>query len=123
MALFKFGLVEFDLVCLIEFGLVWLSTSMEAVIGDSPESQPCCPRRQDGGRPPQGGWKTLSLIQSLKLSNYRMLSVVKWFPFIRKIQNIFSQGRVKVDIVSVRGFIFICRPAVQTCVWLSFAKL
>ena len=43
---------------------------------------------QDGGRPSQGGRKTLSLIQSLKLSNYRMLSVVKWFPFIRKIQNI-----------------------------------
>ena len=42
--------------------------------------------RQDGGRPSQGGQKTVSLIQSLKFSNYRMLLVVRWFPFISEIQ-------------------------------------
>ena len=42
--------------------------------------------RQDGGRPSQGGQKTVSLIQSLKFSNYRMLLVVRWFLFISEIQ-------------------------------------
>ena len=48
---------------------------MEAAIGDSPESQQCRPRRQDGGRPSQGGRKTVSLIQSLKFSNLKRKQV------------------------------------------------
>ena len=42
--------------------------------------------QKPGGRPSQGGRKTVSLIQSLKSSNYRMLLVVRWFPFISEIQ-------------------------------------
>ena len=42
--------------------------------------------QKPGGRPSQGGRKTVSLIQSLKFSNCRMLSVVRWFPLISEIQ-------------------------------------
>ena len=34
---------------------------MEAAIGDSPESQQCRPRRQDGRRSPQRRWQTVNI--------------------------------------------------------------